>query len=506
MIDASDVFVGIFTRRYPVYEEATPRRTALPFRNRTPKVSRWVTPAWVLQESGYALKALDKRKMVLFRERGVELPSLQGDLEYIEFAADDFLPAFQKASEMINSLLAEATGIVVETVVHSAPRATESEPEAPQDQREKPVTPPGLADYFFRMREALDAKERDQAKAAFEAFLPLAVEKNADLRLFWEATYEELRYRAGQYEGFEHLKTMAKENPDRPEPFAAMGSCFYSFQEFEKSADYFQRAARLAQGDDVIEHLISAAKALRKAKKTEEALQLLLGPSRVPNSRVASLSKLQKELYSLLKTNKDFSAAFALGEWILQESPGDRDFRFSLAYDYENEDFHDLSLFHYRILREKDPNQDVVLNNIGLSYSMLKLPILSVDSYLDAYKYGNTLAANNLAQKYLEGGFTSNATVLINEAMKKENYEAQLPRTLAALDESRKTEESREESLLGEAEKHRRFLAAFGQGFLEKTPTLNGKWKFSEAEIALSLANGILQGEAQVSVNKSPNP
>jgi hypothetical protein len=109
MIDASNVFVGIFTRRYPIYDRKLLRRRDIFHVLSGLKVERWVAPPWVVQESGYALKAiLAKKKMILFRERGVELPSLQGDLEYIEFGTDDFLAALQKASEMINGLLSEA--------------------------------------------------------------------------------------------------------------------------------------------------------------------------------------------------------------------------------------------------------------------------------------------------------------------------------------------------------------------------------------------------------------
>jgi hypothetical protein len=79
MIDASDVFVGIFTQRWPVYENRLSLRAAIRFALGLYKVERWVAPPWVIQESGYALKAIAaKRKMILFREKGVELPSLQG--------------------------------------------------------------------------------------------------------------------------------------------------------------------------------------------------------------------------------------------------------------------------------------------------------------------------------------------------------------------------------------------------------------------------------------------
>jgi len=97
MIDASDVFVGIlldaglFTKMEYRCERVI--RLALGLS----KVDRWGAPPWVIQESGYALKAIAaKQKMILFREKGVELPSLQGDLEYIEFDGEGFCTGVPK--------------------------------------------------------------------------------------------------------------------------------------------------------------------------------------------------------------------------------------------------------------------------------------------------------------------------------------------------------------------------------------------------------------------------
>jgi hypothetical protein len=137
MIDASDVFVGIFTRRWPLYENGVSLREVIRLAVGLSKVDRWGAPPWVIQESGYALKAIAaKQKMaiaakqkILFREKGVELPSLQGDLEYIEFDAKNFAPAFQKANEMINGLLQEASGTVIETIVRSNPPTVEEDAE-----------------------------------------------------------------------------------------------------------------------------------------------------------------------------------------------------------------------------------------------------------------------------------------------------------------------------------------------------------------------------------------
>jgi len=508
MIDASDVFVGIFTKRWPVYENGLSLRAAIRFALGWSKVERWVAPPWVIQESGYALKAIAaKRKMILFRERGVELPSLQGDLEYIEFDAHDFAQAFQKASEMINGLLREASGTVIETVVRSNPPAVDVDSEKASSQLATPATQPmGFGHYFVEMDQAIDAKEWDRAKQAYESGLTLVKAEEPSMEILWKAAYHRMRYSAGQPDGFEALKTLAEENPDSPEPVSSISTCFYQFQEYEKAAEYALKAADLATEEDALDYLVRAARALRKANKPRDALKVLLEACKRTTLRGPSNVSLMKELYALLKYNKDSHVAFAIAEWTLHENPGAKDLRFSLAYDYEDEGLENLSLFHYRILRHSDPKDQSVLNNLGVACSKLNLPILSVDSYTESYENGNTLAADNLARRYLEGGFTSSAATLVKDAMTKENYELKLPGTLAAIDVNRKEEEGREKSFLEEAEKHRRFFLKLGEGYPQDTPALDGTWRFPDADIPLGLSDGSLKGETQVRVNLGFNP
>jgi hypothetical protein len=65
--------------------------------------------------------------LILFRETDVEIPGLQGDLEYIPFDPRNPTRALQRANEMITGLIAKAGGIRVETVVQAEVVPTEEE-------------------------------------------------------------------------------------------------------------------------------------------------------------------------------------------------------------------------------------------------------------------------------------------------------------------------------------------------------------------------------------------
>ncbi len=213
---------------------------------------------------------------------------------------------------------------------------------------------------------------------------------------------------------------------------------------------------------------------------------------------------LRKELYGLLQKNQEKFKAFGIGEAILSEDPGENDFRFTLAYDYSEYHLNELSLFHYFVLNENGPNLDFALNNLGVAYSRLSLPLHAVESYAAAYEKGNTLAANNMARNYLNEGFAEDAGELAKEAMKKENPEPQLSRTLAMIDENLTPERSKAKQLLDGAEDHRRFLASLGQGMLQGPSPLDGLWKFPKYALMLSTSGSVMTGETIVTEPRSP--
>jgi tetratricopeptide (TPR) repeat protein len=498
LIDKSHVFVGIFTKKYPIYDAKASWRSIVWGLLSGKKATRWVAPSWVIQESGYALKAIGgKSKLIIFIEKGVELPGLQGDLEYIEFEENDFETAFGKLNEMVNKLAADTIGIKVETVVSSTTPVVEvAEPIVTQP-KEPNLASEGFGDYWLKMVSALKLRDLEIAELAYKEGLDYVQVHDPNLRVFWIAIYHQHRCYAGQNEGLSALRTLAIENPNDPDPLTAIGRCYEHFKEYGNAFEYFLKAAELAAGDDKAINLVDAASSLSNANRSDEALNLLLQACRNGQSEIS----LRKELFRLLKQDERFFEAFAIGECTLRENPGDSEVRFSLAHDYAEQGLDHLSLFHYRILLENDFKNGAYLNNLAVEYGRLGVPILSVDSYKEAYKSGNSLAANNLALLYLNAGFTSNAKELITDAMQRDESDSRLPATLAALDEHRRLEEAQEKTVVVDAERHRKFMLALGEGFLANPVHLDGIWKLPDGEIRLSLNNGVLAGQVDVAID-----
>jgi len=88
-IEASDVFMGLFTRR-----------------ERIVRKQEWNTSPWVIDEKAYAL-AMGK-KLVLLKEKGVQsIGGLQGDYEYLEFDRDDLGDLLVRLLSVLRSLTPE---------------------------------------------------------------------------------------------------------------------------------------------------------------------------------------------------------------------------------------------------------------------------------------------------------------------------------------------------------------------------------------------------------------
>src|SRR6266481_7951272 len=65
MIGEKDVFIGFFTKRYPVYRFESRVKGALQMLFGSVEPEIWSAPPWVLQESGYALRAGKNKTMAV---------------------------------------------------------------------------------------------------------------------------------------------------------------------------------------------------------------------------------------------------------------------------------------------------------------------------------------------------------------------------------------------------------------------------------------------------------
>ncbi len=505
MIDEANVFVGFFTKRYPVISlEPTFADAWRVLRGRI-RPYRWSAPAWVLQESGYALRA--GKDLILLREPDVEVFGLQGDLEYIQFDPEKSSGVFSTLSEMINGLLAKAAGTTVRVTVEQGqkpaqeavePVTTQTQPEAPETGSSEPV-------FTVRLIEMWEASQAHNFEKIDEAW-----HKGADLIragrikevdvLAWDCLYFESRFEAGATDALDELRRLQKENPARPEAVRALARCFDGAKEFDTSSRLFLDAAELEEGDAKTRSLLGAARAFRALKQYDRAKEA------ASNALATAAGELREQAisldYEVRKGAGEEYLAFATAEHALHANP-QLPLRFRLGLDYRHKDLNEMALYHFKFLHAQNDKETGSLHNLALLYDDCKLPISAVTRYKESVTLGETLSAANLGFMYLNAGMAEEAKTLVDRAMQIKDHDPQVEKCLNTILEKSAEEKERETKLLEAATGNRGFLVHMGEALTATVPNVAGTWKFPFGEMTLTIASDTLQGTLDVSTTES---
>ena len=479
LIRDSKVFIGMFTRKYPVANAggAGGGETQL-----------WTAPSWVLQESGFALAV--GCKLLFFVEHGVELPELAGDLEVIYYDHTKPDLAFKRANEMIFKIISENLALNVEPVIRQGAQPPPAEQSVEQDQ--KPDVP-DLVVYLDQIFEGLNKGDIGVAWKGYTGGLEHVKRDEPQFETLWKAFYHRERALHGYPEGQSELEALEAEHPESHEPPAALALCRRQFDDPSGAADAFKRAARKAPAETKVSYLLNAAECEEQAKSLPAARNTLVEALELasPQQRFDVLSKL----YENAKLSDRKYDAFAIGERSLHENGAQVDLRFKLAYDYADSDFGDLAAYHYGTLLDQRGSLAVAMNNLALVFGSLGLPIMSVELFKKAFEAGNTLAAGNLAFRYINNGMIDEAQTIVDQALKASESDAMVTDALAAIRRGRGEESKKHAAVLSEAQEKRDFFMAMGEAILSKqAATVEGKWDFLSVEIDLRNEADILKG------------
>lgn len=324
LIRDSDLFVGLFTRRYRVHQEdEVPDETGQYGASPT----KWIPPSWILQESGYAV-ALGK-KLVLFKEIGVELPELHGDLEYIEFDPGNLSDAFRRANEMVGGIIAKGLAIEVQTTVTQEIRSPAAQGSSVAQEETQPESDSGS--YWLEFVKALDERDEAKIKEAYERGLKHMTENAPGRVLFWKTLTARWKFEQGYPEGWQELQTLRVDSPSEWEIDVAIAECLRTSGDLAESAGMYATAADKAPPVDKPRLLTRAAQILHEDKQWDKARQVLLEALETadPQQRLPALRALYQNFKSAQKTFE----AFGVGESCIAENSAQPDFHFTLGYD-----------------------------------------------------------------------------------------------------------------------------------------------------------------------------
>ena len=269
-------------------------------------------------------------------------------------------------------------------------------------------------------------------------------------------------------------------------------AAFYKLQNLRERAKEFRAVLPLVhnwiglayeRGGDPLK----ASEAFEAAAETAETREIHETNKDEP---LSTLYEALADLYQ--KADRDDLRAIALQKAI-EYRPNDTNLQFAAAYASSSADYSALALMRYKTMLRFDTDNYAALNNIGILYGEWDMPILQVSSYKRAIENGNTLAAANLANKYIDAGFSSEARAVLDKAKEEEDFDPNVGSALASLSHRQQSESDLEDDVLKTAGEQRRFLLSFAEAYFEQlpiTPRLDGEWRFSTGEEAIATMNG----------------
>ena len=490
LFEDKNVFIGICTRKELVLKPSALRD--FPFSS-TRKIIQsndmvWKTSDWVIQEIGLACgRGLH---MILLVEEGVRTPGgVQGTLEYIPFSREAPEKSFEKLLQMIASL---SSGSQLTEAVDES-----SAPEVATEEitREKSWLSPdhtwGRDSYEIAFMHYTAMDDAANATEIERSFLGSAVcSSSEEERESWPAFAEYMRITFGKDGRVEKLADLASKHPENSVVLKYLGLAHKALGEDAKAAEILLRAASKAKaGKAKIELIAESVRALTE-KNPQAALQALAEAKRIAAGSAELESLVLSIESSFSEARNEVGFRFASLERMLEERPDDHSTRFDLAYAYSEASMPDMALYHYLRIPYAE-RSDSTWNNLGVAYESQKLSAKSVSSYRSSIEKGGTLAASNLAHRFIGAGFIQEAAMVIESAASVSGHHKNVDSALVKLKEMPEKEGEEEKKILSAAQDVSLFYRKMGESLAASDlGTLKERWVVEGVEMQVAIGDG----------------
>ncbi len=453
-INKNDIFIGILTKRQPIYSAGV----SLGEWHFFAKTIDHLTSYWVIQESGYALGK--EKKVIFLKEEGLSTPDgLNADSEWISLNRYDLHSTTIKLNEIICNEINKKAGLSEGGL--SDRSAIVHQDSAVEEQAEVPAEQPNLIEA---VGEAISNKEYSVAEEKFKEILESEKCQDEGFRRMFTATYYRVLYLSGREDAFDRLKEVADENPEDYYAVECLTKCLEYYDRYENAKEvvesYLNKVANYNTKLRLSILLSTINVKRREFRQAKDSLYPFLED--VSSNTNSQNFDIFRTLGNIYKSEEELDICCSMYEMALEYEPTVSSIRFSLAYDYGELKKYALSLYHYKAHLKTDESAHV-MNNLGVSYGYLGMLGKSVESYKEAGLKGNTLANANLASDYIQKGFYTEAKDILTQAVKKEEHHERVDYRLSELKDSIRSEVEKEELVLKDAKEHRQFILDFAK-------------------------------------------
>lgn len=291
---------------------------------------------------------------------------------------------------------------------------------------------------------ALSEGDRQQYQRIFQELIDKAPDEEKvsleNLRLFW-------LYTLANEAVANELQQLIQKYPESPLPVANLARVYADSGNHARAAELYTRASELAEPADRLRYNLKACQQKYKIGEYEEA-EAQLNSLLEEHDSHSQISDIEEELGKLFQEKGDEAEALKHFEKAVKYNPDKRRLRFRMAYDYSELGDHERALYHYKVLNELNPDRGGVLNNLGVVYRDLEMPIKAVECFKRSAEKGRTIAMGNLAHLLIDRGFVEEAERWITKAQEHAPVHALVGTALGRITPAADAEDKKESKIL----------------------------------------------------------
>lgn len=314
-----------------------------------------------------------------------------------------------------------------------------------------------------------------------------------------EGVYYYYLYQRGNQSALQKIIELTK-NPDVSHyAHYYLGLCYESGENFEQAFKEHELAVQNSKSQEKRAfYVVNCARSLHKNGKKQDAIRYITVEIAKTTDKEA-LSNLYSGIASLFYMEDNYELRGLALEKAIEQKPNDTSLLFEIAYAYSQIQHNELSLLYYSALLNFSPENAMALNNFGVAYSRLGMPINSIRHHKKGFDLGNSLAASNIALGYLGAGFADEATQIIEKAREQKEVHKNIGSTFSKISDNKEKEKKREKEVFENAREQQRFMRAFGEAYFVYQPNtidISGVWCFSDdTEVTITQQNEAFSAE-----------
>ncbi|MCO5239656.1 MAG: hypothetical protein M9904_06345 [Chitinophagaceae bacterium] len=357
---------------------------------------------------------------------------------------------------------------------------------------------------FFNIYKELKNGNLNKADEIFEEIQTKVTNSDEREKNNYSYLYFKFQYAGiNTIEELEDLISKSKNKTNRITGLLFLGDCLVKAKQYSKAEENLRSAYMLCISDDedrAVDIVLEIANCFSEASKPEDAIAYLkdIKKNFIKDKNIA---KLYWKLASFFDSDSNWLERCLAIELAVKHDPTSKEYLFEAGYSYSNlyreteNKILPLSLLHYKELVSFSDNA-AGYNNLGVAYSELQMPNKAVKNYKKAIDLKNTLAASNLAYKYIYQGFFEEAKTLLEQAKNETNVDKNVWQALKRIEDDVKEESNKESEVMQLAKATQAFIRKFGTEYFNDQRNssigISGKWKVNDFEVSIKqLSNPI---------------